>query len=73
VFVKLNPAITDEEREVIANRIRSQFYGKIGVLLTKHEVEKTYRSVSVIFKIFVVIIAVISLSIAFFLLLISMT
>lgn len=73
VFLKLNPDITADELEIIANGIRSQFFGKSGVLLTKKEIIETAKSVDIIFNIFVAIIAVIALSIAFFLLLISMT
>ena len=71
--MKLNPDITADEREIIANGIRSQFFGKTGILLTKNEIIETAKSVDIIFNIFVAIIAVIALSIAFFLLLISMT
>ena len=73
VFLKLNPDITADEREIISNGIRSQFFGKSGILLTKNEIQETAKSVDMIFNIFVAIIAVIALSIAFFLLLISMT
>lgn len=72
-MIKLNPDITDQEQEVVANGVRSLFKDRSGWMLSKSEVLAASHSIIIIFNIFTAIIAVIALSIAFFLLLISMT
>ena len=73
VFVKLNPDITDNEREIVANGLRALMKGKLGEVVTTKQVENSVHSVHMIFTVFVAIIALISMVIAFFLLLISMS
>lgn len=70
--MKLNPDISDDEREYIANGVRSLMKGKASQVVTEAQIENSVHSVHMIFTVFVAIIAVISMTIAFFLLLISM-
>ena len=71
--MKFNPNISDKDREFVANGIRTQFYGFSVFLLTKHAIVEAAKSITVIFDVFIFIIAMIALFISFFLLLISMT
>ena len=71
--MKFNPNISDKDREFVTNGIRTQFYGFNVFLLTKHAIVESAKSITVIFDVFIFIIAMIALFISFFLLLISMT
>ena len=73
LFIKLNPDITALKRDFVANGVRSFFTSKETLLFTKAQVTDTLQSTSVIFNIFVAIIAGIALTISFFLLLVSTT
>ena len=73
LYVKLNPDITDAQRTFVSNGIRNFFQGQTTVMLVKHDVVDSFSAVTAIFNLFTAIIAAISLFIAFFLLLISMT
>ena len=73
LFIKLNPGITTLKRDFVANGVRSFFTSKETLLFTKAQVTDTLQSTSVIFNIFVAIIAGIALTISFFLLLVSTT
>jgi len=72
--VKLSPDITDAQRTFVSNGIRN-YFGKdqSTAMLVKHDVVESFSAVTSIFNLFTAIIASISLFIAFFLLLISMT
>lgn len=73
LFVKLNPDITDDQRVYVANGIRNYFIGQTNVIFVKHDTIQSFAAVQKIFSLFTAIIAAISLFLAFFLLLISMT
>ena len=72
LFVKLNPDISEKEREYTLNGIRN-YLKRTDVMLTKKDVNEALASINLVFNIFVGIVAIIALFIAFFLLLISMT
>lgn len=72
LLVKLNPDITTKEREFILNGIRSHLERE-DIVLSKEDVVEALGSLDIVFSIFVGVVAVISLFLAFFLLLISMT
>lgn len=73
LYVRLSPDITDQQRTFVANGIRNYFQGQTTAMLVKHDVVQSFTAVTKIFNLFTAIIAAISLFIAFFLLLISMT
>ena len=74
LFVKLNPDITSLERAFISNGIRNYFGEDSGtVMLIKADIVESFDGVTKIFNIFVAIISAISMTIAFFLLLVSST
>lgn len=73
IFVKLAPNITNDRREYIANGIRSYFKGDGTVLLDLNFTLTSIESSILLFKIFVGVIGVIALTLAFFLLLVSTT
>jgi len=72
LFVKLNPDISEKEREYTLNGIRN-YLKRTDIMLTKKDVKKALESINLVFNIFVGIVAIIALFIAFFLLLIAMT
>ena len=72
VLIKLNPDISDEDRTFIANGVRQFFTSRTDMVFTKDLILKTINSVRVVLAMFVLIIAVISMSVAFFLLMIAM-
>lgn len=72
VFVRLNKDISRETQEFIMNGIRSNLE-RDDIVLSKIDVTEALNSLDVVLDIFVAIVAVIALFIAFFLLLISMT
>ena len=72
LLVKLNPDITTKEREFILNGIRSHLERE-DLVLSKEDVVEALGSLDIVFSIFVGVVAVISLFLAFVLLLISMT
>ena len=57
----------------MANGIRNYFIGQTNFIFVKQDVVASFDSVTEIFNLFTAIITVISLFLAFFLLLISMT
>lgn len=72
LFVKLNPDITDTEREYLANGLRA-YLSKLTFLI---DVKARVKSINVsifLFQIFVGIVGTVALIISFFLLLISTT
>jgi len=73
LFVKLNPSISVQQRQFIANGIRNFFVSQTDYVLVKADVVEGFESIQSIFNIFVAIIAAISLFIAFFLLLVAST
>ena len=73
LYVKLNPDISADQRIFVANGIRTFFKGQTTAMLVKQDFVDSFDSVTDIFNLFTAIIASISLFIAFFLLLISMT
>lgn len=73
MFVKLNPNITDDRREFIADGIRSYFRDDRTILLDLSVAMKAVTSSLMLFQLFVAIVGVIALTLAFFLLLISTT
>lgn len=73
MFVRLSSNITDERREFIADGIRSYFRDDRTILLDLSVSMKAVTSSLALFQIFVAIVGVIALTLAFFLLLISTT
>ena len=73
LYVRLNSDVTDEQRNFVANGIRNYFIGIDNFIFIKQDFVDNFSSVTDIFNLFVGIIATISLFLAFFLLLISMT
>ena len=73
LFVKLAPNITNDRREYIANGIRSYFKGDGTVLIDLAFAMTSIEASIMLFKIFVGVIGVIALTLAFFLLLVSTT
>lgn len=73
MFVKLNDSISDDRREFIADGIRSYFRDDRTILLDLKVAMKAVDSSLMLFQIFVGIVGVIALTLAFFLLLISTT
>ena len=72
LFVKLNPDISEKEREYTLNGIRN-YLKRTDLMLTQKDVQEALASINLVFNIFVGIVAIIALFIAFFLLLIAMT
>jgi ABC-type antimicrobial peptide transport system permease subunit len=73
MFVKLDPSISTERREYLANGIRSFFKGDTSMLLDKKAALGNIEESILLFDIFVGVVGVIALILAFFLLLISTT
>mmetsp|Transcript_2325 Transcript_2325/g.3973 ORF Transcript_2325/g.3973 Transcript_2325/m.3973 type:complete len:755 (-) Transcript_2325:38-2302(-) len=73
LFVQLDPAISQERREFIANGIRAYFKFDTTVLLDKKVAEGAIQDSVLLFDVFVGVVGVIALILAFFLLLISTT
>jgi len=73
LFVKLSPDITQSRREQIADGIRANFRDERTILLDFKESMAAIDTSILVFQIFVGIIGVIALTIAFFLLLVSTT
>ena len=73
MFVKLHPNITDSRRDQLANDIRSYFKDDKTVLLDKKVALKAVANSLLLFELFVGLVGVIALTLAFFLLLISTT
>lgn len=73
LWVKLDPEISAERRDFVSNGIRSYFLDDTNVLL---DIEATRQSISgalLYMQFLIVVIAVIALTIAFYLLLVSTT
>lgn len=73
MFVKLAPDITDDRREFIGNGIRAYFKTDGTVLLDKKVAMSALNNSLTFFQLFVGIVGMIALIMAFFLLLISTT
>ena len=73
LYIKLDPYISTDDHVFVANGIRSFFDSQLTRLFEKKQVEDSLKQVKNVFNIMVNIIGVISLTIAFFLLLISTT
>ena len=73
MFVKLSSNVTDDRREFIADGIRSYFRDDRTILLDLSVAMKAVTSSLALFQIFVAVVGVIALTLAFFLLLISTT
>ena len=71
--MRLNPDISADDRAFVSNGIRSFFESALTRLFEKKNVKDSVEQVNKIFNIMVYIIGAISLTIAFFLLLISTT
>jgi ABC-type antimicrobial peptide transport system permease subunit len=71
--VRLDPYISADDRAFVSNGIRSFFESALTRLLEKKDIKDSVEQVNKIFNIMVYIIGAISLTIAFFLLLISTT
>ena len=70
--MRLNPNISDFDREWVVNGVRG-FFTSYDVMFTKKDLTDSIESITVVFSLFVTIIGAIALFIMFFLLLISMT
>lgn len=73
LFVKLDPQISDFRREFIANGVRSYFKDDLTILIDKTVLLGSINSSLMLFEVFVTIVGIIALTLAFFLLLISTT
>ena len=73
MLVKINPNVTDERRAYISNGIRSYFRDETTVLLDLKDSMVSIDTSLMLFQIFVGIVGLIALILAFFLLLISTT
>ena len=73
LFVKLDPNINEFRREYIANGIRSYFKDDITILIDRTVLLGSINSSLMLFQLFVTIVGIIALTLAFFLLLISTT
>ena len=71
-FVKLDPHISDNDREFVLNGIRTKL-DKSDTILATADILSSLDTLNLVFNIFLAIVALITLFIAFFLLLISMT
>ena len=72
ILIRLNPDISDDDRTFIANGVRQFFKGRTDVLFTKQQLLNSINSIRVVLSLFVLIISVIAMSVAFFLLVIAM-
>ena len=73
LYIKLAPDITDDRREFIGNGIRAYFKTDGTVLLDKKVAMSALNNSLTFFQLFVGIVGMIALIMAFFLLLISTT
>lgn len=73
MFVKLDPTITQDRRDFVANGIRASFKNDMTVLVDKQVAFKAVENSLIMFEIFVGLVGIIALTLAFFLLLISTT
>lgn len=73
MFVSLDPNIADYRREYIANGIRSYFRDDLTILIDRKTLLDSINSSLLLFQVFVTIVGIIALTLAFFLLLISTT
>jgi hypothetical protein len=73
LFVRLDPNISDDDRLFVSNGIRAFFESQLTRLFERKEIKDNVQQVNNVFNIMVYIIGAISLTIAFFLLLISTT
>ena len=73
LFVKLASGISDSRREFIANGVRAYFKDDFTVLVDRTILLSSINSAILLFQIFVTIVGIIALTLAFFLLLISTT
>jgi len=71
MFVRLAPNITEERKDFISNGIRSYLRGETQVVLDTSFALESLNSSSVLFQVFVMIVGVIALTLAFFLLMVS--
>jgi len=71
LFVKLIPNCTQENRLFIANGIRALFRDQVTLFMDTVELVDQLKSTMVVFDIFIGLIALISLTLTFFLLLVS--
>lgn len=73
IFVKLNPNITTERRDFIANGIRSYFKDDQTILLDLAFAMESVNSSLTLFQLFVGVVGLIALCLSFFLLMVSTT
>ena len=73
IFVKLSPNITTERRDFIANGIRSYFKDDQTILLDLAFAMESVTSSLTLFQLFVGVVGLIALCLAFFLLMVSTT
>merc|ERR1711957_839301 len=71
LFVKLTPDCTEENRLFIANGIRALFRDQVTLFTDTIELVEQLKSTTLVFNIFIGLIAMISLTLTFFLLLVS--
>ena len=72
-YVKLAPGINKDERAFISNGIRAFFTSPLMNLIERADVEESVQKINKVFNVLIYIIGGISLTIAFFLLLIATT
>jgi len=73
LFIKLSANVTDDRRQQIADGVRSYFRDEMTILLDLKEAMTAVNSSLMLFQVFVALIGVIALTLAFFLLLVSTT
>jgi ABC-type antimicrobial peptide transport system permease subunit len=73
LFIKLNPNITAMRREEIANGVRSYFRDSFTILIDLKEALTAVDASLLLFTVFVSVIGIIALTLAFFLLMVSTT
>ena len=73
LYVKLDPDTSWERREYIANGIRSYFRNDVTVLLDKKQAVGTLKKSLAMFDVFVLVVGLIALVLAFFLLMVATT
>jgi ABC-type antimicrobial peptide transport system permease subunit len=71
LFVTLDPDISDDRRNFIANGIRSYFRDDLTVLIDKKSFLEYIMNILMMLELFVIIVGLIALILTFFLLLIS--
>jgi len=71
LFVKLKPDVSAEDRQFVANGIRSTFKSQATLFMDTKQLIDNLKSIMRVFNFFILLIGLISLTLTFFLLLVS--